>query len=82
MAYLKHRKNGDCIYLGRDGCTIRERRPHLCRIFDCRGHYLSKTRAERQELSTGSPLARTIFNAGRTRLKTLDLLEIAKVPKP
>lgn len=33
---LAHRPNGDCVYLGPEGCTIYERRPALCRRFDCR----------------------------------------------
>ena len=82
IAYLKHKRNGDCFYLGRDGCTIHHRRPHICRIFDCRAFYLSKARSERQAISKGSPLSRVIFNAGRERVKTLDIDELRKVPKP
>jgi hypothetical protein len=34
---LAHKPNGDCIYLDRDkGCTIHNRRPAICREFDCR----------------------------------------------
>jgi Fe-S-cluster containining protein len=34
---LAHQDNGDCIYLERGkGCTIWNRRPALCREFDCR----------------------------------------------
>jgi len=34
---LKHKDNGDCIYLDRaTGCTIHERRPVVCRELDCR----------------------------------------------
>lgn len=34
---LKHKPNGDCIYLDRaKGCTIHERRPAICRELDCR----------------------------------------------
>lgn len=33
---LAHKENGDCIYLDRKaGCTIHERRPAVCRSFDC-----------------------------------------------
>lgn len=32
---LKHKPNGDCIYLGPDGCTIHGRHPIVCRAFDC-----------------------------------------------
>ena len=31
---------GACVYLGPTGCTIYQRRPLLCRTFDCRRHYL------------------------------------------
>lgn len=78
-AYLKHKKNGECIYLDAGGCSIRERRPHMCRIFDCRAFYLSKTRAERRKLAAGNPLARVIFAAGRERLDSLDRSEIARI---
>ena len=33
---LQHKPNGDCVYLDRaTGCTIHERRPTVCREFDC-----------------------------------------------
>lgn len=35
-AILRRRENGDCVYLGDRGCTIHERAPHVCRVFDCR----------------------------------------------
>ena len=82
MAFLRHLKNGDCVYLGRDGCTIHGRAPHLCKIFDCRGFYLSKTRAERQEHRKNGIVARSVLNAGRERLRTLDISDMSKMPKP
>lgn len=33
---LKRKPNGDCHYLGPDGCTIHDRRPYACRRLDCR----------------------------------------------
>lgn len=34
---LKHKPNGDCIYLDREkGCTIWDRRPTICKELDCR----------------------------------------------
>lgn len=35
----------DCIYLGDGCCSIYERRPHLCRIFDCRAYVLETSPA-------------------------------------
>lgn len=33
---LKHKSNGDCIYLDAHGCTVHEDKPILCKVFDCR----------------------------------------------
>lgn len=35
VAYLDHKPNGECIYLDAHGCSIYEKRPTLCRTFDC-----------------------------------------------
>src|ERR1700735_3204487 len=37
---LAIKENRDCIYLGNAGCEIYERRPVICRAFDCRKQYL------------------------------------------
>ena len=37
---LRHKPNGDCVYLGENGCTIYADRPYICRIFDCREAYM------------------------------------------
>ena len=42
--------NGQCVYLGASGCTIYDRRPLLCRSFDCRKHYLILPRQDRDNL--------------------------------
>jgi len=62
---------GHCVYLGRDGCTIYDRRPLLCRSFDCRKHYLILPRQDRDNLVRLGLSSRAVFNAGRSRLKTL-----------
>jgi len=33
---LDHKKNLDCIYLGKKGCTIQATKPYMCRTMDCR----------------------------------------------
>lgn len=33
---LAHQENGDCVYLKNGKCDIYDRRPTLCRAFDCR----------------------------------------------
>ncbi len=33
---LAHKPNGDCIYLGHEGCSIHETKPIMCKTMDCR----------------------------------------------
>jgi hypothetical protein len=66
---------GACVYLGADGCTIYERRPLLCRSFDCRKHYLILPREDRDNLVRLGLSSRAVFNAGRARVKTLSAAE-------
>jgi Fe-S-cluster containining protein len=63
---LKHKGNGDCSYLGENGCTIYDRRPILCRAFDCRKNYLMWTRARREALPWVE-----VWKAAKARLHTL-----------
>ena len=67
--------SGRCVYLGLGRCTIYDRRPHLCRSFDCRKHYLILPRQDRDNLVRIGLSSRAIFNAGRSRLKTLNAAE-------
>ena len=72
-AVLKCGETGECIYLGRDGCTLHDRAPAICRAFDCRELFLSKTRSERLMLAKSGVVSNEVFSAGRRRIKTLDL---------
>lgn len=36
MHMLAHKANGECVYLGKKGCTIHDRAPIVCKAFDCR----------------------------------------------
>jgi uncharacterized protein len=72
-AVLQCGETGECIYLGRDGCTMHDRAPAICRAFDCRELFLSKTRAERLMLAKSGVVSNEVFSAGRRRIKTLDL---------
>jgi Fe-S-cluster containining protein len=65
-------ENGRCVYLGSNGCTIYDRRPLLCRSFDCRTHYLMLPRQDRDNLVRIGLSSRAVFNAGRSRVKTLN----------
>ena len=67
--------NGQCVYLGDAGCTIYERRPLICRSFDCRKHYLMLPRQDRDNLVQLGLSSRSVFNAGRARLESLSAEE-------
>jgi len=73
--YLARTPSGACVYLGALGCTIYDRRPLLCRSFDCRTHYLILPRQDRDNLVRHGLSSRAVFNAGRARLKTLSPVE-------
>jgi hypothetical protein len=72
---LETTPEGACVYLGPEGCTIYERRPLLCRSFDCRKHYLILPRQDRDNLVRLGLSSRQVFNAGRARIKTLSAAE-------
>lgn len=46
---LKHGDDGNCVYLGPAGCTIYDRRPVMCRAFDCRKFFMSMDRNTRRQ---------------------------------
>ncbi len=75
---LARDSEGACVYLGASGCTIYERRPLLCRSFDCRQHYLILPRQDRDNLVRLGLASRAVFNAGRARLGTLSPEERAE----
>ena len=68
---LDEKENGDCIYLKDGACSIWERRPAMCRAFDCRLHFMQFTRTQRRRMMKEGRAAREIFEAGRKRLHTL-----------
>ena len=38
VPFLKKQANGDCYYLDREvGCTIQDRKPRMCKVYDCAG---------------------------------------------
>jgi Fe-S-cluster containining protein len=67
---LLHKDNGDCVYLGEQGCTIYATRPAVCRSFDCRRLWSLLTSRQRREYSK-DPVLKTRLDAGRKRLHTL-----------
>lgn len=73
---LRRHPNGDCIFLGPQGCTIHERRPATCRGFDCRRvALLFSGTGRREEAIRRGIFSAEIFTAADERMPTLDLLE-------
>ena len=75
---LAHQENGDCVYLGPEGCTIHSYRPRICRQFDCRVHYRSiakKPAHERNQALRESPNLRELYEIGRAMQKKHPLAE-------
>lgn len=69
---LAHKPNKECVYLDASGCTIHERRPVICRVFDCRKIVRDwGNRRERQAALKSGLLSRDVYEAGQRRLHTL-----------
>lgn len=68
---LEQKSNGDCAYLGTNGCTIWGHRPTICRTFDCRMMFLKFPPALRKQMLRAGMLDRDVIRAGRKRQNTL-----------
>jgi hypothetical protein len=68
---LKHKENGDCAYLGVNGCTIHDHAPVMCQAFDCRRWFLKFDAATRRKMILEDPDTKGVLEAGRQRLHTL-----------
>jgi len=64
---LQHKSNGDCVYLGADGCTIHDRAPWVCRQFDCRKWLMGFPEAM-QDLLLPDDIDGEVVKAARMRL--------------
>ena len=73
---LAHKPDGDCVYLAPSGCSIHGHRPHMCRIFDCRVHYLNMAKMRERERRLHAQLnVRRIYEIGRDMLKKYPLID-------
>jgi len=60
--------NGDCFYLGEHGCTIHDRAPYECRMYDCRRMFMQSDRAGRRLAVKRGEVDAGIFKRGRELL--------------
>jgi Fe-S-cluster containining protein len=65
---LKRSDNGDCVYLKDGTCSIYERRPTICREFDCRAMFLGQSRNQRRDWVKTGMMPREVYQAARERL--------------
>lgn len=75
---LKRQPNGDCVFLRNSKCTIYDKRPKVCRAFDCRRIFHSFTKEQRREAVKANVFPQEVFDAGRKRLSTMQLDELEK----
>lgn len=71
---LRRQENGHCWYLKDGKCSIHERAPYICKIFDCRTFFLTHTRNARRDRIKHNRASAEVFKEGRKRLDTLPLL--------
>jgi Fe-S-cluster containining protein len=66
---LAHKPNGDCVYLGEVNgvgrCTIYERRPAICRAFDCGLAFAKLSRVDRRAMLRHGLASPDVFAKGR-----------------
>lgn len=68
---LDRKPDGSCYALRNGKCTIWEKRPVTCRVFDCRRIFALYSKAERRELIRDRYFSRDIIDAGKKRYHTL-----------
>lgn len=65
---LAHKPNGDCIYVGENGCAIYDKRPSACRSFDCRKWFKSTTDQQKRVFIMRNHGAAAVFAKGKEML--------------
>jgi Fe-S-cluster containining protein len=62
---LERTPEGNCYALGPNGCTIYEKRPRVCRNFDCGEEYRKRDRAQRRRDVKSKMFTVELFERGR-----------------
>ena len=68
---LDHKKNGDCIYLDENGCSIHPRRPLMCREMDCRNLARNITYTNARQFAREKKLPLSVWKRGKELLRKL-----------
>lgn len=72
MVTLDRKDDGSCYALRNGRCSIWEKRPRVCRTFDCRKMFVMHSKAERRELVDKGYFRKAVLQAGRNRVATLE----------
>lgn len=64
--------SNNCVYLTTEGCGIHDRKPKVCRDFDCRAYYLAKSRSPTAVINDrlNHPRRYQVLMEGRRRVST------------
>lgn len=76
LRILNNKPNGECIHLKDNLCSIYEKRPLVCRTYDCRKHWKILPESEQLRFRE-SAMGRAAYK----RLSTLDAGDIADLPE-
>lgn len=71
---LKRQTNGDCIFLVMGACTVYEKRPAVCRFFDCRRIHLQMSAEDRKQMVEHKVFSQEIMTAADQRVDTVRLI--------
>ncbi|ACK78268.1 hypothetical protein AFE_1014 [Acidithiobacillus ferrooxidans ATCC 23270] len=66
---IPEQENGDCHYLGKDGCTIHDHAPAMCQFFSCIGAVRGLTPKKAAEGIANNRLAPAVLKRGRDLLR-------------
>ncbi len=69
---LAHKPNGDCVYLGDQGCTIQNDKPQQCYEMDCRAIARAVTWTQARKLAKRGAMRMGVWWRGRELLRQAD----------
>ena len=72
---VAHKPNGDCLYLGDEGCTIHDTKPQMCREMDCRRIAMAITWTQARKAAAGGVLRMDVWRRGKELLARLERID-------
>jgi len=72
MVTLLQKPDGACYALKGGRCSIWNKRPYICRQFDCRKIFAMHTKEQRRDLVNKKYFHKAVIDAGKKRLHTLE----------